>query len=130
VSADAALIVFGRGGYRAAMYYMAAQTPGPVVSVATDHELRNGLLMDYYAPLVEPKKEFRRFDFDAWPKPSPHWLILHSYEDRQPQREVRGSRAGRYILVRDFPHAGVSGWHWYLYRKALGDRTFEPVPVR
>jgi hypothetical protein len=112
-------LTHGRGQYRAAVEYMAANSPPGVIQVTSDHDFRNPMLLKYYSSFLPAGREFGYHSMSTPPADPPEWLILHS---EQPEvrfhRHVADERGNRYSLARVFPYAGLSGFHWALYRPA------------
>jgi hypothetical protein len=116
------LAKFGRGQYSAALEYMVRQTPGNTVTVGSDHDFRNGMLVDFYSRRLAdgrnvvyvPGAMIRQ---DA----APEWFIAHRVPmDRQPPPVSRFALPGGsgYAYQSAFPSSPLSGFHWYVYRKA------------
>lgn len=120
VVASAAFLRHGRGGYREAVRYLEAAQPG-VVRVAGDHDFRNGMVLEYHAPPVPPGRVVYVPREEA-ELGGADWFLVHrlSPSEPAPAPEFVGPRSLRYRLERVFPHAGPSGWDWFLYRKAGG----------
>ncbi|MEX2207573.1 MAG: hypothetical protein WEF50_15205 [Myxococcota bacterium] len=108
----------GRGHYREAVEYMLAHDPERVLSVGSDHDFRNSMLLGYYARFVPPDRGLAYLSEREWPAQGPRWLITHSLDPRHvpPPSYVFAGRV-EYRLAKHFPFSGVSGWHWCLYRR-------------
>lgn len=114
----AALIKLGRGGYSRALAYFSEKSPESVIAVGSDHDFRNGMLIEFYAPLAAKDKTIRYVPNGQWDRTPPDWLITHSQElTANPSPEIYSSRIGRYRFVEEFRSAGISGWNWFLYRR-------------
>jgi hypothetical protein len=114
---------FGRGSYREAVAYMVAHDPSRTVTVGSDHDFRNSMLLGYYRRTVPTDRELVYLSQGAWPPEGPRWLIVRD-DDARREPEASLVVAGRieYGLARHFPFAGVSGWSFALYRRtAPGD---------
>ena len=110
---------FGRGHYRDAVEYIFAHSSASDVSVGSDHDFRNGMLLTYYGRYAPPGRRLVYFSGDGWPREGPQWLIIHSTDESHvasPQHIVDGRI--KYVLSKQFPFSGVSGWHWDLYLRA------------
>lgn len=121
------LISLGRGQYREAVLYMAHHTPGPNVLVGSDHDFRNQLVLRYYARFLPENKTLLYVEQDEWPAEGVHWALTHSQDlaHTAPRRLVdRGGNA--YLLEKTFPYSGISGWNWYLYRRAAPRSSSAP----
>ena len=115
----AAFLRDGRGHYADAVRFMAAGARRTPVLVGSDHDFRNGLVVEYFArhlPLPRP------VDYMSgqghWPAGPPDWFITHS---RLPSPVHSGTftdwYGNRYVFQRDFPYASLSGFSWSLFRR-------------
>ena len=120
LSQDINLIKVGRGSYYPALLYMAEQTPGNIVTVASDHDFRNKLIVDFYARHLPTPKQVVYVDHkDIVRGDGPAWLITHELDTGyQPPRELE-AKGGKYSLVRSYPYCGISGFSWFVYRRQL-----------
>jgi hypothetical protein len=111
------LIRDGRGQYRDALQYVAAASPGATITVAADNDFRNGMVIEYYAATVAGKTI--EFHPAAAPPPSgADWLFFHRLDNSPVPADRVSDRTGhRYLLDRVFPHAALSGWDWYVFRR-------------
>lgn len=108
----------GRGHYREAVAYMLAHDPERVLTVGSDHDFRNSMLLGYYARFVPGDRGLAYLSEREWPPQGPRWLITHSLDPRHepPPSYIFAGRV-EYRLAKHFPFSGVSGWHWCLYRR-------------
>lgn len=115
---DIRLLRQGRGSYESALRSILAQSPPGPVTIGSDHDFRNGMLVGFYlnripgggrvAYLNEPYAR-------QWP---PQWYILHSTDVRErPARLYRVEGVGIYSLAEFHGFAGVSGWSWFVLRR-------------
>ena len=112
------LITVGRGGYRKAVEFMAAQTSGSDIRVSSDTDFRNKMVLQYYSQYLPPGKRLLYFDRNRYPVGGPEWVITHSQKDDfKPPREIEIPNSGKYFISGLFPYRGLSGWHWVLYRQ-------------
>ena len=108
------LLENGRGRYKEALAFLSAETREPVVTVGSDHDFRNQLLVAYHAG-----RERARFHYvrrEGWTSQSPEWVLTHPEDDSPPPDTVAGEGGRAYRLVRRFPASTLSGWPWYVYR--------------
>ncbi len=113
----AEFIKLGRGHYGQAVEYMAANTSGPVITVCSDHDFRNPMLLNHYGRHVAGK----RLEYYGAPLGDvvPDWYITHATpREHSPQKTIVFASGVRYELARHFPYSGISGWHWCLYRRS------------
>lgn len=125
------LIRVGRGHYRMAVLAMAAATPGPVISVFSDHDFRNPLMLSFYSRFLGPAK---KIDYFTWERcrqekqEKPEWLVTHSVDlSIPPQPFVISKTFGIYKLFGVFPYCGFSGWNWYVYHHAGATNAINPA---
>jgi hypothetical protein len=112
----AALLRHGRGHYGDAVAYLVEHTPGDAMTIGSDHDFRNGMVLGYYAERLRSKKEILYVE-PGGGVPPPEWYLHHDFADpprSDPSIEVFGRR---YVLAASFPYAGLSGWRWLLYRR-------------
>ena len=111
------LIRLGRGNYKEALDRMVAETRGPVTRLAGDHDFRNGLLFFYYKRTMPDPEALYYYTAQRVPDSGTEWYLRHStalqYEAEPILSDTRGNR---YLLVEVYPFAGLSGWHWAVYR--------------
>jgi hypothetical protein len=112
------LLRLGRGQYRAALTYMAGGTAGGVVRVGSDHDFRNGTLIEFYAPRLSSTKRIKYYRQDAWPAQGPEWIIAHSWIlSINPPLTLTDAHGRVYTLRGTFCYARLSGWHWFIYQR-------------
>lgn len=107
----------GRGGFRAALRAMANATPGEVIDVASDHDFRNRLVLQYYARELPAGKRLAYVPSRRFHTQRPEWLIRHA-----PSRPARPAErivvdGTPYRLFAEYDHAAISGFYWAVYRK-------------
>src|SRR5262249_49088009 len=67
----------GRGSYREAIAYMVRHTAADEVSVASDHDFRNRLVVEYFGPRVAGSKTVRYVRAEQTGTPGPEWYVAH-----------------------------------------------------
>jgi hypothetical protein len=106
----------GRGHYKAAVWTMASLTAGENVTVSSDHDFRNRLVIDYYG---EEHPLGKTITYQPAPDVSAEWYLTHTIDpagDVVPPRTI--TPEGRsYVWIKSFTYGGVSGWNWHLYRR-------------
>jgi 4-amino-4-deoxy-L-arabinose transferase-like glycosyltransferase len=107
----------GRGGFRAALHAMADATPGDVIAVASDHDFRNRLVLQYYARELPAGKQLAYVPSGRFHIQKPEWLVRHA-----PSRPARPAARiavddTPYRLFAEYDHAAISGFYWAVYRK-------------
>lgn len=107
----------GRGHYQEAVNYMAEQTTEKILTVGSDHDFRNKLVLNFYARRMKTGQKILYHDQVDWPKDGPMWYVTHSQErDPQPPKQFTDWNDNQYVLAKTFPYSGPSGWHWFIYR--------------
>jgi len=116
------LVRYGRGGYSMALNSIARQTEGETISIGSDHDFRNGMIVDYYSRYLPPgKKVVYVAGTGIRPEAAPEWLIVHHIGTDPPSppapRFLLPNGIG-YVLKEVFPSSTPSGFWWFLYRKS------------
>jgi hypothetical protein len=110
---------YQRGGYEAAIAQILAGSKARPVVVTGDQEFRDRMLLDYYLNARGEKGQI----LYAGPKDlaalRPQWYLAQS-QDLEYEAPKTITLAGKqdFQLEKVFPFAGLSGWSWFLYRKA------------
>ena len=119
--AAARFLALGRGGYGAALRFMADASEGERIVVGSDHDFRNELVLRFYARTLPPGRRLDYRRHGAWPPGGPDWYVVHrSARPSQPAAEIDVPGAGRYALAAEFDHAAISGFYWAVYRRVGG----------
>lgn len=111
------LIELGRGSYRAALARILDNSPEGVVRIGSDHDFRNRVLVDFYAPPLARSHTIRYIPRAEWNREQPDWILTHSGEaSDQPPPDIAVPGVGVYHFVAAYRFSGLSGWNWFLYR--------------
>jgi hypothetical protein len=109
----------GRGGYLAALQFMARNTDGPYVVASGDHDFRTRMTLHFYRSRLPADKRLVYRPRDERPPGGTEWLILHQgARPELPPREVRDAAGNTYHLAAEFDHGAISGFYWAVYRNA------------
>ena len=116
------LVRYGRGGYSTALISIARQTEGEAISIGSDHDFRNKMIVDYYSRSLPPGKKVAYVPGTGIrPEAAPEWLIVHRLGADPPSppapRFLLPNGIG-YVLKEVFPSSAPSGFRWFLYRKS------------
>jgi hypothetical protein len=89
------------------------------ITVASDNDFRNSLLLDFYGRVVPAgaKLLYIPSSYARVYTSGPDWFIVHGYEKNPiyPQSFKVGG-AIEYEMKRWFPYSGeLSGFHWFVY---------------
>jgi len=115
----APLLRYGRGTYRDALQYMTSHTPGDTVSVTSDQDFRNRMVVEYYAPRIGTDKPLRYVNRREHTVPGPDWYIAHlPPPPGGVPRVVADPRGNLYRFEIEFPSDPSFGFSWRLYRRA------------
>jgi hypothetical protein len=122
IQAHALFLTYGRGDYRAALRFIAANTPGEVIEIGSDHPFRQPTVLDYYLPQVAPEKRIDHVPADALEARRPVWLLVHRGPAFPPAPPPPGAETlevggAVYPLAAVFRHWGLSGFDWLVYRR-------------
>lgn len=113
------LVRTGRSHYLPAMTRILEESPGRQVTLGSDHDFRNGRVVDFYGPFVSGGERIRYEMQGEWSPGGPDFLLTHRIEPVfVPRQEITVLGGYRYRLVQAYPYPGVSGWHLALYRNA------------
>lgn len=113
------LLALGRGSYRAALTRILENSPEGVVRIGSDHDFRNRVLVDFYAPslAVAGSHTVRYIPQTEWHREAPDWILTHSQEiSAEPPPDIAVPGVGIYRFFAAYRFSGVSGWNWFLYR--------------
>jgi hypothetical protein len=114
----AALLRDGRGQYRTALGWVAAQTDAPQVTWSSDHAFRNELVIRYHAARLPLPKTWAMVEGPPWQGPAPQWLFAHSQSANAPaEPTLHDPQGNTYAHVRTFPCGPMSGWRWFVLRR-------------
>jgi hypothetical protein len=109
------LLRFGRGHYLTALRFMEKNSHGREVVITSDHDFRNGMLVNYYKRHLARPDSVRYANGAALNEQGAEWLILHSFDlTKQPAR-VSDDYGNSYQLVSIYRYSDLSGWNWLLY---------------
>lgn len=112
----AALLRDGRGHYREAVALMLAGSADRAVTVGSDNDFRNLVVLGDQARRLGALGRIAYVDRASLGRRPPEWFLLHDFAER-PAGERHIEVAGRpYGLVAAFPYAGLSGFSWLVYR--------------
>jgi hypothetical protein len=111
------LLELGRGSYRAALTRIIENSPEGVVRIGSDHDFRNRMLVDFYAPSLARSSTLRYIPQTDWHHEPPDWILTHSGEaSYQPPPDIVVPGVGAYHFFAAYKFSGLSGWNWFLYR--------------
>ena len=105
-----------------ALISIARQTEGEAISIGSDHDFRNKMIVDYYSRYLPPGKKVAYVPGTGTrPEAAPEWLIVHRLGADPPSppapRFLLPNGSG-YVFKEVFPSSTPSGFWWFLYRKS------------
>jgi hypothetical protein len=111
------LLRLGRGEYRAALAYIAENSPEREITLGGDHDFRNGTAIAYHSRRLNSDKRFRYLAAGQWPREGPQWLVLHRQtQSTLPSTTLVDPNGNLYRLERSYSYAAMSGWNWFVLR--------------
>ncbi len=114
------LFHYGRGSYQTIIKEMMDTTAGNVITVGSDNDFRNKMVLSFYSRFVQGGKTIQYIDQQFWDVQPPEWLIMHSLDESvEPEQWIQISTDRTYRLTRAEQFSGNSGFSWFLYH----DRT-------
>lgn len=109
----------GRGQYSAALRTIASHAQAKEITLSSDHDFRNRLMIDYYHVAAGEGYEFVYYSVDQVPPWGVQWVLFHRFkEEEPPPAMIADARGNRYVREYHYPYAALSGWDWYVYRNS------------
>ena len=118
VAHAAPFLRYERGDYSAAVETIARLSARSPITIGSDHDVRNRMVLDYYGEKFPAACRLIYVPADAWDRRGPDWFVTHEFDDGGEAGVPPASivvNAIEYRLVRSFPYGGISGWTWHLY---------------
>jgi len=109
------LLRFGRGQYLAALRFMEKNSDGREVVITSDHDFRNGMLVNYYKRYLARADSVHYANGSTLNEAGADWLILDRFELTKQADRVSDSYGNSYQLVTIYRYSDLSGWNWLLY---------------
>jgi hypothetical protein len=109
------LLRFGRGQYLSALRFMERNSDGREVVITSDHDFRNGMLVNYYKRYLARPDSVRYADEATLSNRGAEWLILHRFELTKWPARLTDAYGNSYQLVSVYRYSDLSGWNWLLY---------------
>jgi hypothetical protein len=108
-----------RGTYEAALRSIIAAAPDGRITMSFDHPFRNPMVIAYHASRDPDFARFVPLRANSWQGVGPDWYFQHRFEGQPaPPASFEDHAGNRYELVREYPSAPLSGFRWYLFRRA------------
>jgi hypothetical protein len=118
------LLRFGRGQYLSALHFMEINSDGREVVITSDHDFRNGMLVNYYKRYLERPDHTHYLDGATLHEEyvltkggslGAEWLILHRFDLTKQAERLTDVCGNSYQLVSIYRYSDLSGWNWLLY---------------
>ena len=109
------LLRFGRGQYLAALRFIEKNSDGREVVITSDHDFRNGMLVNYYKRYLARPDSIRYANGGTLNKGGSDWLIFHRFDLSGWRDRVTDEYGNAYQLVKIYRYSDNSGWNWLLY---------------
>jgi len=110
------LFQYGRGSYQSIIAEMVNASAANVVTVGSDHDFRNKVVLSFYARFLRSGKTIQYIDQESWSSQPPEWLIVHSLDSSTvPEPWISTAYGRMYRLKKAERFAGNSGFSWFLY---------------
>jgi hypothetical protein len=109
------LLRFGRGQYLTALRFMEKNSHGQEVLITSDHDFRNGMLVNYYKRYLARPNSVRYANGTTLNGQGAEWLILHGFGLTKRPARVTDDYGNAYRLVKIYRYSDLSGWNWLLY---------------
>ncbi len=114
----AKLMRYGRGGYMSAVRYMESHTAGRAITVASDYDFQDRVVLDYYQRFLQPGKTLVYYSAHDYPSNGTQWFLLHSLaRSAQVPLKLQDSHGNTYRLEREYPSSDLSGIGSHLYQR-------------
>jgi hypothetical protein len=106
----------GRGNYQAILAEISNGSSGNILTIGSDHDFRNKMLLTFYQRFLPDRQTLRYMDQQRWNIETPEWIIIHSTDiSFEPKPFVMVSNQRIYELTRSERSSGNSGFSWFLY---------------
>jgi len=115
------LLRFGRGQYLSALHFMEINSDGREVVITSDHDFRNGMLVNYYKRYLERPDHTHYLDGATLHEEyvltkggslGAEWLILHRFDLTKQAERLTDVYGNSYQLVSIYRYSDLSGWNW------------------
>ena len=113
------LIRDGHGQYTQAVTYLGSQSShGVELQISGDHDFRLTTMLDFYQTALPAEVGVDYKHRNDVPRGGTEWVITHALEPAQKPSPSMVIYGQTYRLQGVFPSSPLSGFTWYVYRKA------------
>lgn len=110
------LFQYGRGNYQKILAEISNQSSGSVLSIGSDHDFRNKMLLSFYQRFIPRHQSLHYIDQQFWNVDPPEWIILHKTDRSfEPEPFISTWDQHIYKLTKSERSSGESGFSWFLY---------------
>jgi hypothetical protein len=110
-------IGMGQTNYADTLAYLETHTEGDLISLSTDHDFRNSMVLRYYARYSQKPKTMAIRTRGSWVGAGPQWYLSHSWlAGRNPPEKLELEGGRHFTRVARFDHGIGYGWTWFVYR--------------
>jgi len=106
----------GKGDYPKAVADLYGAAGDAPFTIGSDFDFRNKALLDFYVRYRKDAKQMTYIEKSYESAEPTDFFIMHNLQAAHKAKRVIALKSGRYRLLQEYPHAGLSGWNWYLYR--------------
>ena len=118
VARIANLVDVHRGTYRAALADIWQASGNGTITVASDYDQNSDIMVAFYSPAPRPDKKLQYVRGNENLVRDTDWFLFQTQDNRQVMEpRILAPSGSTYLLYRDYPFEGVSGWRWILYRR-------------
>lgn len=116
---DLELIRLGRGSYHVAVSFLLEHGSASAITVTSDHDFRNGLLLAHYAAAARGGARIQYLSSKRLPAAGSEWLILHRNAGDSSAEPPAHFQLAQHAYDKRLalPCATTSGMSWYVYRR-------------
>src|SRR5262249_8546536 len=94
------------------------ESTAPIVRVGSDHDFRNRLVFDYFAPRVAGGDRLRYVEQSRWRLELPDWILRQSEDPfATPSQRWSLITGDTFELRGEYRFCGSSGWSWFLFKR-------------
>jgi hypothetical protein len=109
----------GHGQYTQAVTYLGSQSShGVALQISGDHDFRLTTMLEFYQTALPANLNVEYRHRNDIPRSGTEWIITHALEPAPPPAASMTIYGKTYRLQAVFPASPLSGFTWYVYRKA------------
>jgi len=111
-----------RGRYSQALEFIIEDSQSKQVTVGSDHDFRNALILNFYKSRIAEGSRLHYLDSNRWRDSRPDYFIIHEWESKtlDPLIHINvNDHISTYKFLKVFPFypKNTSGWNWHVYKK-------------